>query len=131
MHGLSRWWWGVSYVLATSRSRAGWVAPTASGALGATRSGRRRRSRNRFRLVAVMMPHPLHLVRHVALITPLGYEIQHVVRAHHHFDAAPVRRISVKDIARVVLVEHADTWHFLAQIGLPPEVVVDFALALL
>ena len=78
-----------------------------------------------FRLVAVVVTHPFHLVEGVPFVAPLGREVEHAVRSHHHFHAASVGRIGVKDIARFVLPEHADARPFLERVRPRAVVVVE------
>src|SRR2546423_5647004 len=104
------------------------VGPAASGVRFAARTNRRYSLLTWYLFVAVVVTHPLHLVVHVPLVAALGREVQHVVRAHHHLHAAPVGRVGVKDIARVVFVEDADAWPFLRCEGPLAVVVVELAL---
>jgi hypothetical protein len=94
----------------------------------AARTGHRRRLRERCRLVAIVVTYPIHGVDRVVLVTALGCEIEQIVRAHHHLHTAPVGRVGVKDLARVVLVEHADARRFLAREWPHAVVVEDLAL---
>ena len=96
---------GQRLAMTWSRNRAG--SPLRPS-LAARAGGRRR-------LVAVVVAHPFHLVGHVALVAALGREVEHAVGAHHHLDAAAEGRVGVEDLARVVLVEHADAGRLLAR----------------
>lgn len=46
---------------------------------------------------------------------PLGVRLSSLYVPHHHLDAAAIGRIGVEDIARFVLVEHADAGPFLGR----------------
>src|SRR6185436_13481480 len=80
------------------------------------------------RFITIMVTHPVHLVRCVFLVAAFGREIQHLVRAHHDFNAAPEGRVSVKDFAGVVLVKQADAGRFLRRERGHAVVVVDLTL---
>src|SRR5688572_28239824 len=59
----------------------------------------------------------------------LRHEVELVVGTDQHVEAAGVSGIGVKDLARVVLDEHADAWEFFTDVAAVclncPEVVVD------
>eukprot|EP01136_Pigoraptor_vietnamica_P030119 Opistho-1_new@88919 len=103
------------------------VAGCASGLRMAAGAGCRHL---RCRRVAVVVAHPLHLVGHVALVAAPGREVQQVVGAHHHLHAAPVGRVGVEDVARVVLEKGADARRLLDREGAHRVVVVDLAARL-
>src|SRR5688572_14603117 len=77
-------------------------------------------------VVAIVVSHPLH--GPIALVATLGCEIEQVVGAHHGFYPAPVSRVGVEDLARVVPVEDADAGQFLALERLHRIVVADLPL---
>ena len=70
----------------------------------------------RCRLVAVVVAHPFHRVVQPPLSPrPLGVRSSILIGAHHHLDAAPVGRIGVEDLARLVLHEYADARQLLVE----------------
>src|SRR3984893_10081826 len=58
-------------------------------------------------VVAVVMAHPGHRPRQTFLVAALRRQVEHVIGADQHIEAAAVARIGVEDFAVLVLIEHA------------------------
>src|SRR5260370_37858307 len=78
--------------------------------------------------VAIVVADPGHGLREAGFVAAFGREVEEVVGAEEHVQAASVGRVGVEDFAGFVFVENAEAGIFFAQ-GLALDIVV-FAVAL-
>ena len=78
--------------------------------------------------VAIVMANPRHRKRQSVFVTTLGHQIEVVVCPDGHLGTPRVSRISVKDVAVLIFIEHANPWRFLARKFGHLVVVIHFAL---